>query len=41
MVLRGIANLLKASLIVIGLVTVLFVVFSYGWNGEPPTVELE
>lgn len=41
MVLRGFAKLLKGILLVIGLVTVLFVVFSYGWNGEPPTVELE
>ncbi|WP_299269482.1 hypothetical protein [Halorientalis sp.] len=37
---RTLATLLKLGLVVIGLVTVLFVVFSYGWNGEPPTVEL-
>lgn len=41
MALRGLAKLLKASLLVIGLVTVLFVIVSYGWNGEPPTIELE
>jgi hypothetical protein len=39
--LHTIAKLLKLGLLTIGLLTVLFVVFSYGWNGEPPTVELE
>jgi len=34
-------KLLGLGLAGIGLLTVLFVVFSYGWNGDPPTVELE
>ncbi|WP_256385569.1 hypothetical protein [Halorientalis sp. IM1011] len=38
---RTLTKLLKLGLVGIGLLTVLFVVFSYGWNGEPPTVELE
>ncbi|MDG5778391.1 hypothetical protein VB773_04060 [Haloarculaceae archaeon H-GB2-1] len=41
MALRSLAKLVKAGLLGVGLLTVLFVVFSYGWNGEPPTVELE
>jgi len=41
MVLWTIAKLFKAGLLSVGIATVLFVVFSYGWNGEPPTVELE
>jgi hypothetical protein len=40
-VIRTLTKLLKLGLVGIGLLTVLFVVFSYGWNGEPPTVELE
>jgi hypothetical protein len=41
MALRRLGKLVKLGLILIGLLTVGFVVFSYGWNGEPPTVELE
>ena len=40
MVLCTLGKLLKLGLALIGLFTVAFVVFSYGWNGEPPTVEL-
>ncbi|MFB6164712.1 MAG: hypothetical protein ABEJ31_06090 [Haloarculaceae archaeon] len=38
---RTIAKLLKVGLLLVGLATIAFVVFSYGWNGEPPSVELE
>lgn len=41
MSLRAIPTLLKTGLMIVGLLTMLFVVFSYGWNGEPPKVELE
>jgi hypothetical protein len=41
MVLRSIAKLFKFGLLSVGLLTVLFVVAAYGWNGEPPSVELE
>jgi hypothetical protein len=34
-------NLIVYSLVIVGLVTVAFVVLSYGWDGEPPRVELE
>ncbi len=40
-VLRSTLSLFVYSLAIVGLATVLFVIFSYGWNGEPPTVELE
>lgn len=40
-VLRTLTKLIALGLAVIGLSTVLFVVFSYGWNGEPPTVDVE
>ncbi|WP_336003411.1 hypothetical protein [Halorientalis halophila] len=39
--LRTLTKLFGLGLAGIGLLTVLFVVFSYGWNGDPPTVELE
>ncbi|MFB6184542.1 MAG: hypothetical protein ABEI96_08315 [Haloarculaceae archaeon] len=39
--LRSLAKLLKVGLLAVGLAAVVFVVVSYGWNGEPPTVELE
>jgi len=39
--LRTIPRLLKNGLMIVGIATLLFVVFSFGWNGEPPTVELE
>ncbi|MFC7134811.1 MULTISPECIES: hypothetical protein [Salinibaculum] len=41
MALRTLGRLLELGLALVGLFTIAFVVFSYGWNGEPPTVELE
>jgi hypothetical protein len=41
MVLRTLGKLVKLGLMILGLLTLGFVVFSYGWNGEPPTVELD
>ncbi len=41
MALRTLGKLCKFGLMVVGLLTLLFVFVSYGWNGEPPTVELE
>jgi len=41
MALRTLGKLVKFGLMVVGLLTLLFVFVSYGWNGEPPTVELE
>jgi len=41
MSIRAIPTLLKTGLMIVGLLTMLFVVFSYGWNGEPPTVDIE
>ena len=40
MALRKLSTLLKTGLMIVGLLTMLFVVLAYGWNGEPPTVEL-
>jgi xanthine/uracil permease len=34
-------KLVKLALMTVGLATLLFVFVSYGWNGEPPTVELD
>lgn len=34
-------NLLVYSLVIVGLLTIAFVVLSYGWDGEPPRIELE
>ena len=34
-------KLVKFGLMVVGLATLVFVFVSYGWNGEPPTVELD
>lgn len=33
--------LLMYGLAIIGLLTVLFVVFSYGWDGNPPEVSIQ
>lgn len=41
MALRALGKLVKLGLMAVGLATLAFVVISYGWNGEPPTVELE
>lgn len=41
MALYTLGKLLKLGLITVGLATLVFVFVSYGWNGEPPTVELE
>jgi hypothetical protein len=41
MALRALGKLAKLALMAVGLATLLFVVVSYGWNGNPPTVELE
>ncbi|WP_302081391.1 hypothetical protein [Salinibaculum rarum] len=41
MALRTLDKLVKFGLMVVGLFALLFVFVSYGWNGEPPTVELE
>jgi hypothetical protein len=41
MALRTLGKLVKFGLMVVGLLALLFVFVSYGWNGEPPTVELE
>ena len=41
MVLRTLGTLCKLGLMIVGLATLVFVFLSYGWNGEPPTVELE
>jgi hypothetical protein len=41
MALRTLGKLAKLALMVVGLATLLFVFVSYGWNGDPPTVELE
>jgi hypothetical protein len=38
---RTLGKLAKLGLMLVGLATLLFVFISYGWNGEPPTVELE
>lgn len=34
-------KLTTAGLTLIGLATVLFVILSYGWDGEPPEVHFE
>lgn len=34
-------TLLVYSLAIVGLLAVLFVVFSYGWDGEPPEISVE
>jgi len=40
-VLSAVRTLLLYGLAIVGLAVVLFVVFSYGWDGEPPEVNLE
>jgi hypothetical protein len=40
-VLKLLRNLLVYSLVIVGLLTIVFVVLSYGWDGEPPQVEFE
>lgn len=37
----AIRTLLVYGLAAIGLAVILFVLFSYGWDGEPPEVNLE
>lgn len=37
----AIRSLLVYGLAAIGLAVILFVLFSYGWDGEPPEVNLE
>ena len=39
--LRIIRGLVLYGLALIGLATIVFVIVSYGWNGEPPTVSIE
>lgn len=41
MALRTLGTLVKLGLMIVGLAALLFVFVSYGWNGEPPTVELD
>jgi hypothetical protein len=41
MALRTLGKLLELGLMLVGLAALVFVFVSYGWNGEPPTVELE
>jgi len=40
-VFSAVRTLLLYGLAIVGLAVVLFVVFSYGWDGEPPEVNLE
>jgi len=39
--LHTLGKLAKLGLMTVGLATLVFVFLSYGWNGDPPTVELE
>lgn len=39
--LNAVRSLVVYGLAAIGLAVVLFVLFSYGWDGEPPEVNLE
>jgi hypothetical protein len=39
--LSAVRSLVVYGLAAIGLAVVLFVLFSYGWDGEPPEVNLE
>jgi len=40
-VLSAIRSLVTYGLAAVGLAVILFVLFSYGWDGEPPEVNLE
>lgn len=40
-VLSTFAKLVVYGLAIVGLLAVLFVVVSYGWDGEPPEVSIE